>query len=61
MLFVNIALNINELTNSSELILKIKSIRAKSVKNATNIVSNIVDILALLKWNTETEYDEEEY
>jgi len=49
MLFVNIALNINELTNSSELILKIKSIRAKSVKNATNIVSNIVDILALLK------------
>jgi len=49
MLFVNTALNINELTNSSELILKIKSIRAKSVKNATNIVSNIVDILALLK------------
>ena len=45
----------------SESILKIKSARAKSVKNATDIVSNIVDILILLKWNAETEHDEEEY
>ncbi len=26
-----------------------------------NTVSNTVDILALLKWNAETECDEEEY
>ncbi len=49
------------MTNLSESVLKIKSVRARSVKNAMNTVSNIVDILALLKWNAETEYDEEEY
>ncbi len=48
-LFINTILNINKLTNSSELILKIKSVRAKSVKNAMNIISNIVDIFILLK------------
>ena len=45
----------------SESVLKIKSVRARSVKNAINIVSNTVDILALLKQNAETEYSEEEY
>ncbi len=59
-LSVNTILNINKLTNSSESVLKIKSVRAKSVKNAMNTVSNTVDILALLKWNAETECDEEE-
>ncbi len=48
-LFINTILNINELTNLSESVLKIKSVRAKSVKNVINIVSNTVDILALLK------------
>jgi len=48
-LFINTVLNINELTNSSELILKTKSARAKSVKNVMSTVSNIVNILALLK------------
>ena len=48
-LFINIVLNVNELTNLSELILKIKSVRVKSVKNATDIINNTVDILALLK------------
>ncbi len=60
-LFINIILNINELINSSESVLKTKSARIKLVKNATDIVSNIIDILALLKQNTETEQDEEEY
>ncbi len=49
MLFINTILNINKLTNSSELILKIKSVRIKSVKNITNIINNIINILALLK------------
>jgi len=53
MLFINIILNINELTNSSESVLKIKSVRAKLVKNVINIINNIVDILALLKQNAE--------
>jgi len=48
-LFINTVLNVNELTNSSKSILKIKSARAKSVKSVTDIISNIVDILALLK------------
>jgi len=60
-LFINTVLNINKLTNLSESILKIKSVRAKSVKNVMSIVNNIVDIFALLKQNTETEYDKEEY
>jgi len=60
-LFINTVLNINELTNLSELILKIKSVRARSVKNAMSIVNNTVDILALLTWNAETEYSKEEY
>ena len=49
------------MTNLSESVLKIKSVRAKSVKNVINIVSNTVDILALLKWNAETEHNKEEY
>jgi len=53
-------LNADKLTNSLESILKVKSVRAKSVKNVTDTVSNTVDILALLKQNTETEHDEEE-
>ncbi len=48
-LFINTVLNTDELTNLSESVLKIKSVRARSVKNAMNTVSNIVDILALLK------------
>jgi len=48
------------LINSSKLILKIKSARAKSVKNAIDIINNTVDIFALLKWNVETECDKEE-
>ncbi len=48
-LSVNTVLNVNELTNLSESVLKIKSIRAKSVKNTINIINNIVDILTLLK------------
>jgi len=48
-LFINTILNINKLTNLSESILKIKSVRIKSVKNVMSIVSNTVDILALLK------------
>ncbi len=59
-MFINTVLNINELTNLSESVLKIKSVKAKSVKNAMNIISNIVDILTLLKWNAETECDKEE-
>jgi len=60
-LFINTVLNINELTNSSELILKTKSARAKSVKNAMSIISNIINILALLKQNSEMRQDEDEY
>ncbi len=48
-LFINIILNINKLTNSSKLILKIKLTRAKLVKNAIDTVNNIVDTLTLLK------------
>jgi len=48
-LFINTVLNINELINSSESVLKIKSVRAKSVKNAINTVSNIFNTSALLK------------
>jgi len=59
-LFINMILNADKLTNSLESILKVKSVRAKSVKNVTDTVSNTVDILALLKQNTETEHDEEE-
>jgi len=44
----------------SESVLKVKSVRTKSVKNAMNTVSNIVDILTSLKWNAETECDEKE-
>ncbi len=47
--------------NSSESILKIKSVRAKSVKNTINIINNIINTSALLKQNTETDQDEEEY
>jgi len=60
-MFINTVLNVNELINSLKSILKIKFVRAKSVKNAMNTVSNIVDIFVLLKWNAETEHDEEEY
>ncbi len=60
-LFINTASNTDELTNSSESVLKTKSVRARSVKNAMSTVSNIIDILASLKWNAETEYDKEEY
>ncbi len=59
-LFINTVLNINELTNLSKLILKIKSARAKSVKNAINTVSNTVDIFALLKQNVEIECSKKE-
>jgi len=59
--FINMILNINKLTNSSKSILKIKLAKAKSVKNAINIVNNIINIFALLKQNTETEHSEEEY
>jgi len=31
------------------------------VKNVMNTVSNIVDILALLKWNSEMRQDKDEY
>ncbi len=48
-LFINTVLNINELTNLSELILKIKSVKAKLIKNAISTVNNTVNILALLK------------
>jgi len=48
-LFINTILNINELINLSESVLKIKLIRVKSVKNAMSTVSNIVNISALLK------------
>ncbi len=48
-LSVNTILNINKLINSSKLILKIKSARAKSVKNAIDIINSTVDIFALLK------------
>ncbi len=48
-LSVNTVLNINKLINLLKLILKIKSVRIKLVKNAMSIVSNTVDILALLK------------
>jgi len=47
--FINIILNVNKLTNSSESVLKIKSVRVKSVKNAISIINNTVDILVLLK------------
>ncbi len=60
-LFINTVLNINKLTNLSESVLKIKSVRAKLVKNVTDIVNNIVDIFALLKQNIETEHSKEEY
>ena len=60
-LFINTILNINKLTNLSESILKIKSAKAKLVKNTTSIVNNTVDISALLKQNAETEQDKEEY
>jgi len=60
-LFVNTVLNVNELTNLSELILKTKSVRAKLLKNVMSTVSNIVDILASLKWNTEMRQDKDEY
>ncbi len=49
------------MTNSSELILKIKSVRVKLVKNVISIVSNTVNILALLKQNAETEQDKNKY
>jgi len=49
MLFINTVLNINELTNLSESVLKIKSVRIKLIKNVINIISNIVDIFTLLK------------
>jgi len=58
---VNTVLNINELTNLSESVLKTKSVRAKSVKNVTDIVSNIVNTLTLLKQNSEMRQDEDEY
>jgi len=48
-LFINTVLNINELTNLSESVLKVKSVRAKSVKNVMNTVNNTVDTLASLK------------
>ncbi len=48
-LSVNTVLNINELINLSELILKIKSVKVKSVKNVTDTVNNIINISALLK------------
>jgi len=48
-MFINTVLNVDELINSLKSILKIKFVRAKSVKNAMNTVSNIVDIFALLK------------
>ncbi len=48
-LFINTVLNINELTNLSKSVLKIKSVRAKSVKNTTSIINNIINISALLK------------
>jgi len=54
-LFINTVLNIDELTNLSESILKIKSVRTNLVKNAISIISNIINILALLKQNAETE------
>ena len=49
------------MTNLSELILKTKSVRAKLLKNVMSTVSNIVDILASLKWNTEMRQDKDEY
>jgi len=49
MLFINTVLNINELTNLSESVLKIKSVRIKLVKNVINIISNTVNIFTLLK------------
>ncbi len=49
------------MTNLSELILKIKSVKAKLIKNAISTVNNTVNILALLKWNAETEQDKDKY
>jgi len=49
------------LTNLSESVLKIKSVRAKLIKNVIDTVSNIINILASLKWNAETEHSKEEY
>ena len=60
-LSVNTVLNTDKLTNLLKLILKIKSVRAKLVKNTTDTVNNIVNIFALLKWNAETECDKEKY
>jgi len=60
-LFINTVLNVNELTNLSESVLKIKFVRAKSVKSTINIINNIVDILALLKWNAEMRQDKDKY
>jgi len=48
-LFINTILNINELINLSKSVLKIKSVKIKSVKNVMNTVNNIIDISALLK------------
>ncbi len=48
-LFINTVLNINKLTNLSESVLKIKSVRAKLIKNVIDTVSNIINILASLK------------
>jgi len=45
----------------SESVLKIKSVRTKLIKNAMSTVNNTVNILAVLKWNAETEQDEKEY
>jgi len=59
-LFINIILNINKLINLSKSVLKIKSVRAKSVKNTISIINNIINIFALLKQNAETECDKEE-
>jgi len=48
-LSVNTVLNVNKLINLSKSVLKIKSVRAKSVKSVISTVNNTVDILALLK------------
>ena len=48
-LSINTILNINELTNLSESVLKIKSVKAKLIKNVMSTVTNIINIFALLK------------
>ncbi len=60
-MFINTISNINELINLLESVLRVKSVRAKLVKNVTNTVSNIVNTFALLKQNTETECNKEKY